>query len=158
MHQAWRRHHREQSPYAARTEQETCGLDGITQKRLHEGCDQRHGAEQHDANDHHENAAGNEITILEHLEADERIIGRERMSEEIIKADAGYDRLDPYLVGVEPADLLTAVEQQLERADADGKCDEPEPVESHVLLSRRLAHEHGKADARGNSNRKIDEE
>ena len=38
-------------------------------------------------------------------------------------------------LGAEPADLLAAVEHQLQRADADGERDEAEPVEAQVLVA-----------------------
>ena len=63
-------------------------------------------------------------------------LGR-RVDEEEIEADDGQDRLDDDLAGVEPAELLAAVEHHLQRADAERQRQEAEPREGHVAADRR---------------------
>ena len=43
------------------------------------------------------------------------------MGEEIVETGRRNDRFDPDFPGIEPADLLAAIEQKLQRADADGE-------------------------------------
>jgi hypothetical protein len=80
------------------------------------------------------------------------------MGEEVVEADRRYDRLDPDLAGAEPADLFAAIEQQLQRADADRERQEPEPVEAQMLVALRLLHEQQHADHGADADRQIDQE
>ena len=80
------------------------------------------------------------------------------MGEEIIEADHRDDRLDPDFLGAEPADLLAAVEQQLQRADADREREEPEPVEAQMLVALGLLHEQHHADHGDDADRQVDQE
>ena len=114
LHKAGYHHHCKEGTNPARTEQEARSLDRVSEQILHEGCDERHGAEQHDADNDHENASAQEVAILEHLELHERLVCGQRMRKEIIKADYRHDRLDPYFTGIKPAHLLAAIEQQLQ--------------------------------------------
>ena len=104
--------------------------DRIADDVLHEGRHKRHGAEQNDADDDHEQAAGDEIPIAEQLEANEWRLRGERMSEEEIEGGRRDHRFDHDLVRVEPAKLLAAIKHQLQRADRDREREEAEPVEA----------------------------
>ena len=118
----------------------------------------RHGGEQHQAHHRHEDAAADEIPVLEHRKLDERFVGRERMREEIIKAGDRDDDLGDDFVGFQPAELLAAVERDLHRADADRERCESEPVEAQIAVSFGLVHEDHQAEHGEDAERQVDEE
>jgi hypothetical protein len=78
--------------------------------------------------------------------------------EEIVEAGDRDNHLDPDLAGAEPADLLAAVEQQLQRADADGKRQKPVPIETQMLMAFGFLHEQQHADDGANADRQVDQE
>ena len=80
------------------------------------------------------------------------------MREEIIEADAGDDELGDDLVGFQPAELLAAVERQLQRSDRDRERGEAEPVEAQGLVLFGLVHEDHEAEHGEDAERQIDEE
>ncbi len=80
------------------------------------------------------------------------------MGEEIIEPDRRDDELDHDLVGFEPAELLAAVEGQLQRADRDRERAEAEPVEAQIEILLGLVHEDDQAQHREEAERQIDEE
>ncbi len=80
------------------------------------------------------------------------------MREEEVEADRRDDCLDDDLGGIEPADLLAAIEHQLQRADADRERDEAEPVEASFRVLGSLVHEDHEADHGEDADRQVDEE
>ena len=83
---------------------------------------------------------------------------RQRMREEIIEADGRDDEFGDDLVGFQPAELLAAVERQLQRADRDRERGEAEPVEAQALVLLGLVHEDHEAEHGEDAERQIDEE
>ena len=71
---------------------------------------------------------------------------------------AGDDELGDDLVGFQPAELLAAVERELQRADGDRKRGEAEPVEAQLEVLLRLVHEDDEAEHGEDAERQIDEE
>ena len=63
------------------------------------------------------------------------------MREEIVEADGRDDELGDDLVGFQPAELLAAVERELQRADGDRERGEAEPVEAQLEVLLGLVHE-----------------
>ena len=64
---------------------------------------------------------------------------RQRMREEEIEAGHRHDRFGDDLGRAEPAELLAAVEHQLQRADADRERGKAEPVEAAVARLRSVS-------------------
>src|SRR5262245_40512814 len=64
------------------------------------------------------------------------------MSEEIVEAGRRNDRFDPDFPRIEPADLITAIEQKLQRADTDGERNKSEPVKAQMVVLFRFIHEY----------------
>ncbi len=88
-----------------------------------------------------------EIEVLEDAQVDERIFGGDAVDDEDPQARDHQPELDPRLGGLEPVIIRAAVEQQLQRADAERQHAEAEEVEAPDL-DRRLGHveqQHGHA-------------
>ena len=99
-----------------------------------------------------------EVPVPEQRELDERLRRRQRVGEEIIEADACDDEFGDDLVGFQPAELLAAVERELQRADADCERGEAEPVEAQLRVLAGLVHEDDEAEHGEDAERQVDEE
>ena len=99
-----------------------------------------------------------EILVLEDRKLDEGPRGRERVREEVVEAGGGDDEFGDDLIGFEPAELLAAVERDLQAADADRERREAEPVEPHGVVFPGLVHEHQQAEHGEDAERQVDEE
>ena len=80
------------------------------------------------------------------------------MRQEIVDADHRDDGLDDDLVRFEPADLLAAIERELQRADAGSQRKEAEPVELQAVVRRRLVHQEQDAERREQAEWQVDQE
>ena len=81
-------HHREERADAARAEEIAAGQHGIAHQVLDVGRHQRHGGEQDDADQEHEDQRDGEIPVAEDAQRDERALRGQRVAEEEIEADA----------------------------------------------------------------------
>ena len=89
---------------------------------------------------------------------DEGVRRGERVGEEEVEGRGGHDRRQDDLVGIEPAQLLAAVEHELQGADADAERCKPEPVERQAAIALGLVHEGQQPERGGDAEGKVDEE
>jgi hypothetical protein len=79
------------------------------------------------------------------------------VGEEIVEADRRDDELGDDFVGLHPAELLAAVERDLQASDPDRQRGEAEPVEAQLHVLPGLIHEDEKAEHGEDAERQIDE-
>jgi hypothetical protein len=80
------------------------------------------------------------------------------MREEIIETDRRDDELGDDLVGFQPAELLAAVERDLQRTDGDRERGKAEPVEAQLEILPGLVHEYQQAEHGEDAERQVDKE
>src|SRR4051794_27920714 len=80
------------------------------------------------------------------------------MCKEIIEARDRKDKLGDDFVGFHPAELLSAVKRDLQRADADRERREAKPVETQIEILPGLVHEYDEAEYGEDAERQVDKE
>ena len=149
--------HGDEAAEAARRHGDTRGQHRIAEQILQQRRQQRHRREQHHAHDEHQKISHREIRVLEQPEADEGLTRRQRVNEENVSGGDGYAGLDPDLRRAEPILELTAIEENLQRADRETEGAEAEEVEARAARLR-LAHISDEANGRQDADRHVDVE
>ena len=90
----------------------------IAEQALEHRRQQGEAGEQHHAHHRHEQQAGREIAVGEHLRVEDRIARGQHVDDEHPQAGDGEPGLDPDLPAREPVELLAAVEHHLQRRRA----------------------------------------
>src|SRR5216683_387803 len=80
------------------------------------------------------------------------------MDDEQVEGDGGNRRLDPDLAGMEPVRQLAAIEQQLQRADADAEAGKAEKVEQLAMGRPSVVDEDEDAERGDDPDRQVDVE
>ena len=111
-------HHGRHRADAAWSQDQSGGDDWVVHEALKIGRDEREGGKIGDANNKDEGHAGREIAVTEESRSHERFVRGEGVDEEHVEGRGADDRLDEDFAGTKPVELLAAVEQNLQSADA----------------------------------------
>jgi hypothetical protein len=115
------------TPRGARTR--PAGQHRIVHQRLEIWRQHRQSSQQHDADDKDQHNSGHEIPVAEQRGIDERIARRHRVDREQIETEHAEHGFEPDFGRAEPVKPLAAVEEQLQRPNAETERRKSEPVE-----------------------------
>ena len=120
--------HRGEKAEAARRLQQADGIDRVAAHMVEEGGHQHHRRRAHEAIDEREYQAEKEIALRQQARIEERLLRRQAMHVEHVKAQHSEAAFCDDFPGFEPVELPAAVEHQLQRTDAQRQAQESEPV------------------------------